>query len=82
MYNLRTQKAHKHKHFMGISDIPILIFAYVLFWGLNNTILTKETLTTYSCTDMMNSSSNDSFKNKNRRNSNSKKKSKMINRNK
>ena len=29
--SLRTQKAHKHKHFMGIS--PILIFADVLFWG-------------------------------------------------
>ena len=43
-----TQKAHKHKHFMGIDipilkgfiitgfiwDIPILIFAYVLFGAL------------------------------------------------
>ena len=41
-----TPKAHKHKHFIGISllywrffirgfiwDIPILIFAHVLFWG-------------------------------------------------
>ena len=34
------QKAHKHKHFMGmlirgfIWDIPILIVAYVLCWGL------------------------------------------------
>ena len=43
---VRTQEGHKHKHFIGISlpywpsfsrgfiwDIPILVFAYVFFWG-------------------------------------------------
>ena len=47
-YILWSHKAHKHKHFMGIIptlmgfiirgfvwDIPILIFAYVLFSGPN-----------------------------------------------